>query len=91
VLSGFDQKSNVILSDCTERVYSLDDGVEEIPIGVYLVKGDMMSVLSPSPRLPLGLTALGSVLVGELDEETEKATDLTSIRAEQMPPIRHAG
>jgi hypothetical protein len=30
-----------------------------------------------------------SVLVGEVDEEAEKAVDLSSIRAEQMPPIRH--
>jgi hypothetical protein len=29
-----------------ERVYSPDDGVEEIPLGVYLVKGDMMCVHS---------------------------------------------
>lgn len=42
VLSGFDQKSNVVLSDCAERIYSLDEGVEEVPLGVYLLKGDMM-------------------------------------------------
>jgi len=44
VLSGFDQKSNVVLSDCTERIYSPEEGVEEVPLGVYLLKGDMMSV-----------------------------------------------
>ena len=44
VLAGFDQKSNVVLSDSKERVYSMDEGVEEIPLGLYLVKGDMMSV-----------------------------------------------
>ena len=49
VLAGFDQKSNVVLSDSKERVYSMDEGVEEIPLGLYLVKGDMMFVsLSPS-------------------------------------------
>jgi U6 snRNA-associated Sm-like protein LSm8 len=47
VLAGFDQKSNVVLSDSKERVYSMDEGVEEIPLGLYLVKGDMMSVPSP--------------------------------------------
>jgi len=46
VLAGFDQKSNVVLSDSKERVYSMDEGVEEIPLGLYLVKGDMMSVSS---------------------------------------------
>lgn len=46
VLAGFDQKSNVVLSESKERVYSMEEGVEEIPLGLYLVKGDMMSVLS---------------------------------------------
>lgn len=45
-MAGFDQKSNVVLSDSKERVYSMEDGVEEIPLGLYLVKGDMMCVLS---------------------------------------------
>lgn len=44
-MAGFDQKSNVVLSDSKERVYSIDEGVEEIPLGLYLVKGDMMYVL----------------------------------------------
>jgi U6 snRNA-associated Sm-like protein LSm8 len=53
VLAGFDQKSNVVLSDSKERVYSMDEGVEEIPLGLYLVKGDMMSVSSPLFVSPL--------------------------------------
>jgi U6 snRNA-associated Sm-like protein LSm8 len=43
-MAGFDQKSNVVLSDSKERVYSMEEGVEEIPLGLYLVKGDMMYV-----------------------------------------------
>lgn len=45
MLAGYDQKSNVVLSDSKERVYSMDEGVEEVPLGLYLVKGDMMCVL----------------------------------------------
>ena len=41
-LAGYDQKSNVVLSDSMERVYSTDEPVEEIPLGLYLVKGDQM-------------------------------------------------
>jgi LSM domain-containing protein len=48
VLAGYDQKSNVVLSDSKERVYSLDEGVEEVPLGLYLVKGDMMCVATRS-------------------------------------------
>lgn len=44
VMAGYDQKSNVVLSDSKERVYSPDEGVEEIPLGLYLVKGDQMYV-----------------------------------------------
>ncbi|KAJ3513173.1 hypothetical protein NMY22_g15119 [Coprinellus aureogranulatus] len=71
VLAGFDQKSNVVLSDSKERVYSMDEGVEEIPLGLYLVKGDMI------------------ILIGELDEAIDQSTDLSTIRAEPLPPIRY--
>lgn len=53
-MAGYDQKSNVVLSDSKERVYSMDEGVEEIPLGLYLVKGDMMYVLHQIFLLPIG-------------------------------------
>jgi small nuclear ribonucleoprotein (snRNP)-like protein len=46
LMAGYDQKSNVVLSDSKERRVDPDNedgvGVEEIPLGLYLVKGDMM-------------------------------------------------
>jgi len=45
VMAGYDQKSNVVLSDSKERVYSIDEGVEEIPLGLYLVKGDQIVLI----------------------------------------------
>jgi U6 snRNA-associated Sm-like protein LSm8 len=71
VLAGYDQKSNVVLSDSKERVYSLDEGVEEVPLGLYLVKGDMI------------------ILIGEIDEERDRAIDLSTIRADPVAPIRY--
>ncbi|EKM57996.1 uncharacterized protein PHACADRAFT_251944 [Phanerochaete carnosa HHB-10118-sp] len=71
VMAGFDQKSNVVLSDSKERVYSTEEGVEEIPLGLYLVKGDQI------------------VVIGELDEAADQAVDLSTIRAEPIPPIRY--
>ncbi|EPQ52130.1 LSM-domain-containing protein [Gloeophyllum trabeum ATCC 11539] len=68
---GFDQKSNVVLSDSKERVYSADEGVEEIPLGLYLVKGDQI------------------ILIGELDEEKDRSVDLSTIRADPIPPIHY--
>jgi U6 snRNA-associated Sm-like protein LSm8 len=44
-MAGFDQKSNVVLSDSKERVFSVDEGVQEIPLGLYLVKGDMIVLI----------------------------------------------
>jgi len=45
VMVGFDQKSNVVLSDSKERAYSIDAGVEETDLGLYLVKGDMIVLI----------------------------------------------
>lgn len=58
-MAGFDQKSNVVLSDSKERVYSTEEGVEEIPLGLYLVKGDQMYVnLDDSVKKTFSLDAI---------------------------------
>ncbi|BGP31891.1 U4/U6-U5 snRNP complex subunit LSM8 [Rhodotorula toruloides] len=44
-LRGFDQTTNVILSGSTERVFSADEGVEEVPLGVYIVRGDNITLI----------------------------------------------
>ncbi|CAE6431689.1 unnamed protein product [Rhizoctonia solani] len=44
-LVGFDQRSNVVLSESVERIYSTEEGVEEVPLGLYLVKGDMIVLI----------------------------------------------
>ncbi len=94
MLSGYDQKSNIVLSDSKERVYSMDEGVEEIPLGLYLVKGDMMYVrrLFAHARVPLRAaycTRVYSILIGEIDEERDSSIDLSTIRADPIPPIRY--
>jgi len=96
ILAGFDQKSNIVLSDCKERVFSMDDGVEEIPLGLYLVKGDMMYVIFFSlSRQELWLKKIhfflfdDRILIGELDEAIDNSTDLPSIRADPILPIRY--
>ena len=94
MLSGYDQKSNVVLSDSKERVYSIDEGVEEIPLGLYLVKGDMMCVRRPlfthvSLHALLTIHLYFSILIGEIDEERDNAIDLSTIRADPIPPIRY--
>ena len=41
-LRGSDPQGSVILSGCVERVYSADAPMEEIPLGLYIVRGDAM-------------------------------------------------
>ena len=62
-MAGYDQKSNVVLSDSKERVYSIEEGVEEIPLGLYLVKGDQMYVMlcSNDLRVLCGLMSVPSL------------------------------
>ncbi|GAA6027191.1 hypothetical protein JCM8097_002470 [Rhodosporidiobolus ruineniae] len=44
-LKGFDQTTNVILSGSVERVFSADEPVEEVPLGVYIVRGDNITLI----------------------------------------------
>jgi len=88
-MAGFDQKSNVVLSDSKERVYSMEEGVEEIPLGLYLVKGDMVYVRPLAFVLRFSLPTPPSVLIGEIDEAIDQSVDLSTIHAEPIMPIRY--
>ena len=39
-LKGFDQTINLILDDSFERVFSSGQGVEQVVLGLYIVRGD---------------------------------------------------
>ena len=38
------QHMNMIMEECHERVYSSDAGVEQVVLGLYIVRGDNMYV-----------------------------------------------
>mmetsp|Transcript_33712 Transcript_33712/g.86450 ORF Transcript_33712/g.86450 Transcript_33712/m.86450 type:complete len:97 (+) Transcript_33712:469-759(+) len=44
-LKGFDHITNVILTECEERVYSEDAGVEVEALGLYVIRGDNVAVV----------------------------------------------
>lgn len=44
-LRGFDQTTNLILEDCHERVFSTMQGVELLPLGLYIIRGDNVAVI----------------------------------------------
>jgi len=43
---GHDQVQNLILNDAHERVYSPDDPVEKVPLGLYVIRGDNLCVVA---------------------------------------------
>ncbi|KAF4321164.1 hypothetical protein BBO99_00004155 [Phytophthora kernoviae] len=49
VLKGFDQCVNVILDDSFERVFSLKEPVGAVELGLYIVRGDNISVIGDVP------------------------------------------
>jgi len=45
VLKGFDQATNLILNDSYERVYSTEAGVDQLVLGLYIIRGDNIAVV----------------------------------------------
>ena len=42
---GHDQVQNVILKEAHERIYSADEPVERVPLGLYVVRGDSLCLI----------------------------------------------
>ena len=42
---GFDQTINLILDETHERVYNADQGVEQVVLGLHIVRGDNICVV----------------------------------------------
>mmetsp|Transcript_278 Transcript_278/g.715 ORF Transcript_278/g.715 Transcript_278/m.715 type:complete len:99 (-) Transcript_278:193-489(-) len=45
ILKGYDQTNNLIVDECHERVYSTKSGVEQLVLGLYLIRGDNVAVV----------------------------------------------
>ncbi|KAK9816842.1 hypothetical protein WJX72_005812 [[Myrmecia] bisecta] len=45
VLRGYDQATNLILDECHERVFSTKNGVEQLALGLYVIRGDNIAVV----------------------------------------------
>src|SRR5262249_14106113 len=44
-LRGFDQAINIILDESHERVFSATDGVEQVLLGLYIIRGDNVALI----------------------------------------------
>ncbi|GAV02977.1 hypothetical protein RvY_13472 [Ramazzottius varieornatus] len=42
---GYDQTINVVLTDSSERVYSSHQGIQTVPLGAYMVRGDNIAIV----------------------------------------------
>lgn len=45
-LAGYDQLQNLILKHSFEKVYSMEAPVEKVPLGLFVVRGDNVAVIS---------------------------------------------
>ncbi|KAK1353093.1 hypothetical protein POM88_052931 [Heracleum sosnowskyi] len=45
ILKGFDQATNIILDESHERVYSTKEGVQQLVLGLYIIRGDNISIV----------------------------------------------
>lgn len=45
-LISFDQSMNIILKDCIEKIYSPDSGVKFEKMGLYMLRGDNIAIVS---------------------------------------------
>ncbi|XP_039265217.1 U6 snRNA-associated Sm-like protein LSm8 [Styela clava] len=44
-LKGFDQTVNIILDESHERVFSSSQGVEQVMLGLYIIRGDNVALV----------------------------------------------
>eukprot|EP00389_Voromonas_pontica_P001826 GDKH01002736.1.p2 GENE.GDKH01002736.1~~GDKH01002736.1.p2 ORF type:complete len:97 (+),score=19.77 GDKH01002736.1:123-413(+) len=45
ILKGFDQQTNIIIDSCSERIFHEDAGVEQVALGLYVIRGDSIAVV----------------------------------------------
>ncbi|KAK2075793.1 U4/U6-U5 snRNP complex subunit lsm8 [Prototheca wickerhamii] len=45
ILRGFDQATNIILDECHERVFSAKLPVEQLVLGLYVIRGDNIAII----------------------------------------------
>lgn len=44
-LRGFDQAINIVVEESFERVFSSSTGVEQVPLGLYIIRGDNVALI----------------------------------------------
>ncbi|RKP37580.1 n-alpha-acetyltransferase 38, NatC auxiliary subunit-like protein [Dimargaris cristalligena] len=68
-LKGFDQTTNVVLTDSSERIFSEDEGVESIALGLYFIRGDSIAtvgLVDPEKDASIQLAAIHAKPIPEI-------------------------
>ncbi|KAJ3349742.1 N(alpha)-acetyltransferase 38, NatC auxiliary [Allomyces javanicus] len=60
-LRGIDQTTNLILENCHERMFSADEGVEEIRHGLYVIRGESVVLVGEIDEAKEEQTDLASI------------------------------
>lgn len=45
-LVGHDQVQNLVLNEAHERVYSVEDDMEQVSLGLYVIRGDNVALIA---------------------------------------------
>lgn len=87
-LRSFDQSTNIVLSDCVERIFSEEAPVEFVQLGLYILRGDNMYVNSVCVFISVpSIVNKCRALIGEVDEDIDSCLDFSSIRAPPIPSV----
>lgn len=60
-LKGFDQTVNIILDESHERVFSSSQGVEQVMLGLYIIRGDNVALVGEIDDVTDSSLDLGSI------------------------------
>ncbi|KAG0225226.1 hypothetical protein BGW42_004588 [Actinomortierella wolfii] len=66
-LTGFDQRTNLILTKAEERIYSSTEPMKSVPIGVYIIKGDTIGVIGELDEEKESMADIENVMVDPID------------------------
>src|SRR4051812_37052983 len=50
-LKSFDQSMNMFINNCFEKVYSDNQGVEFVKMGLYMIRGDNVAIIAEVDEL----------------------------------------
>lgn len=83
-LKGFDQTINLILDESHERVFSSSQGVEQVVLGLYIVRGDNVAVIGEIDEETDSTLDLGNIRAEPLNSVVHwPLTPLLSLQGER--------